>query len=74
MWLKRFRVMIDIKLLRENPKYYKQATLDKGYSAEVIDEVLILDKKLRELSKEGDDLINQKNKLGADVENRETKK
>jgi seryl-tRNA synthetase len=66
--------MIDIKLLRENPKYYKKATTDKGYSSDVVDLVLILDKKFRELTKEGDDLRSQKKKFGPSEEDRKNSK
>jgi len=66
--------MIDIKLLRENPEYYKKATTDKGYSSKVVNAVLILDKKFRELTKEEDDLRSQKKKFGSSEEDRKKSK
>lgn len=66
--------MIDIKLLRENPEYYKKATADKGYVNDIVDSVLILDKDLRALVKNEDELRSQKKKFGPSEEDRENSK
>lgn len=40
--------MLDIKLIRDNPDYYRQATADKGFTAGVVDELLKVDQLRRE--------------------------
>ncbi len=50
--------MIDIKLLRDNPEFIKQAVVRKGYKLD-IDEIIALDKRRRELIQEIEELRRQ---------------
>jgi len=55
--------MIDIGLLRENPDFFKKTTRDKGFDELVIDKLLEVDKKRRELLSDIESLRAKKNKL-----------
>ncbi len=55
--------MIDIKLLRENPEFFKKTTKDKGYDDQVIDQVLTVDKKMRTLKLKVDQLRAESNQV-----------
>ncbi|OGD08844.1 serine--tRNA ligase [Candidatus Amesbacteria bacterium RIFOXYB1_FULL_44_23] len=55
--------MIDLKLIREKPELVKSGILTKGYDATVVDRVLELDKKHRELLSETENLRAARNKL-----------
>jgi seryl-tRNA synthetase len=55
--------MLDIQFIRDNSKLVKKATTDKGLNPEVVDKVLILDKKRRELLSQVEELRATKNKL-----------
>jgi len=57
--------MIDIKLLRKDPDFFKRATRDKGYSDSTVDEVIRLDKELRKLINNEDDLRSKRKSLSA---------
>ena len=54
--------MLDINFIRENPDQVKKGIENKGYSTASVDEVLNLDKKLREL-------VGQVNSLRAERNN-----
>ena len=70
--------MIDIKFLRENPEIVKQNIKNKFqmHKIELVDEVIELDKKARELIVKGDELRSQRNSLSKEIGNlmREGKK
>ncbi len=54
--------MIDINLIRENPEKVKIGITNKGYTANLVDRVLELDQKRRELIQKVDDLRAEGNK------------
>ena len=61
--------MIDINILRENPELVK-ANIKKKFQDKklpVVDEILTLDKKKRELQQEGDALRAQRNALAKSI-------
>ena len=70
--------MIDIKFLRENPEIVKENIKKKfqDYKLPLVDEVLELDKKSRELKLNGDELRASRNSLSSQIGNlmREGKK
>ena len=70
--------MIDIKFLRENPEIVKENIRKKYqmHKIELVDEVIELDKKSRELIVKGDELRSQRNSLSKEIGNlmREGKK
>jgi len=53
--------MIDIKLLRQKPEFFRKATKDKGYSDAVVDEVLFVDAQLRQLISREDNIRSERN-------------
>jgi len=55
--------MLDIQFIRDNPDKVKKAAKDKGLNPEVVDRVLELDKKRRELLVEVEELRAERNKL-----------
>ena len=61
--------MIDIKFLRENPDLVKE-NMKKKYQEHklvLLDEVIELDQKYREMTKHGDDLRAQRNSLSSEI-------
>ena len=70
--------MIDIKMLRENPEIVKENIKRKfqNHKLVLVDEVLELDQKNREVKLKGDDLRNQRKTLSSQIGNlmREGKK
>ncbi len=56
-------IMLDIKLLREEPEKVKQGVADKGVDPKLIDVFLALDARWRAIKKELDDLKAAHNKL-----------
>ncbi|MBR1802474.1 MAG: serine--tRNA ligase [Clostridia bacterium] len=63
--------MIDIKLLRENPELVKENIKKKfqNHKLVLVDEVLELDAKNREVKLRGDDLRSQRNSLSSQIGN-----
>lgn len=59
--------MINIKLLRENPDIIKEALKKRGYETEVVDVLLELDRKRREIIKEEDSLRKIRNEKSKEV-------
>ena len=61
--------MIDLNLIRENPQLVKENIKKKfqDYKLPLVDEVLTLDKKKRELQQEGDNLRTQRNVLAKQI-------
>ncbi|MCQ2538246.1 MAG: serine--tRNA ligase [Lachnospiraceae bacterium] len=61
--------MIDIKFLRENPEVVKQNIKNKFQDSKLplVDEVIELDKKNREMKQEADSLREQKNKISKQI-------
>ncbi len=70
--------MIDIKFLRENPEVVKENIQKKFqiHKVDLVDEVIELDKKARELIVKGDEMRSQRNNLSKEIGNlmREGKK
>ena len=60
--------MIDIKLIRENPQKFKDASKAKNISAD-IDKLLELDAKLRENKQRLQDISTEKNSIFEPVSN-----
>ena len=58
--------MLDIQFIRDNAAKVKQATEDKGFDASVIDELVKVDVKRRELIQQVEAIRATKNKLGRD--------
>lgn len=58
--------MLDIKLIREQPEVIKTGVADKGYDTAVVDEVVELDKKHRQLISEVESLRAKRNQLTKD--------
>lgn len=58
--------MLDIQFIRDNVAKVKQATEDKGFDASVIDELVKVDVKRRELIQQVEAIRATKNKLGRD--------
>ena len=58
--------MLDIQLIRDNPDKIKKATEAKGVEPKIVDQVLELDKKRRELLQQIEEIRARKNKLGKD--------
>lgn len=54
--------MLDINFIRENTEKVKKGVADKGYPVELIDKVLELDQKRRELIQQSDELRAEGNK------------
>ena len=63
--------MIDIKFLRENPDLVKENIKKKfqDHKLELVDEVLVLDNKNREVKLKGDELRNSRNTLSSQIGN-----
>ena len=63
--------MIDIKFLRENPEVVKENIRKKFqmHKVDLVDEVIELDKKSRELILKGDELRSQRNSLSKEIGN-----
>ena len=61
--------MIDIKLIRENPNLVKENIKKKfqDYKIDLVDKVLELDKKNREVKLNGDDLRMNRNSLSSKI-------
>lgn len=53
--------MLDINLIRQQPELVKNACANKQLNPDVIDELLAIDAKRRELQKQGDDIRQQSN-------------
>ena len=59
--------MIDIKLIRENPKIVKESQKKRGLDGKDVDRVLELDKKWREMKQETDNLRAERNKSSQEI-------
>lgn len=53
--------MLDIKLIRKNPEFIRESIKKRGYSEEIIDEFLKIDKERLDLLKEFEELKHQLN-------------
>jgi seryl-tRNA synthetase len=58
--------MLDLELIRQNPEAIKEATRKKQRDPVVVDEVLRLDKKRRELLQKVEDLRAERNKISSE--------
>ena len=61
--------MLDIKFVRENPEIVKENIKKKFQDAKLplVDEVIALDKKSREIKQKGDNLRSEKNKASKEI-------
>lgn len=59
--------MLDIKLIREKPEEIKNQLKKKNFSPEVIDTILLIDKKRREIISEVEQLKAKNNKVSAEI-------
>lgn len=58
--------MIDINLIRENPEQVKEGVRKKGYDASLVDEVLVFDKKHKDVLQKVEKLREERNWLAKD--------
>ncbi len=58
--------MIDIKLIRENPESFKKAARDKHFDVD-IDKLLETDQQLRDVKKQLQDIVSEKNRIGKSI-------
>jgi seryl-tRNA synthetase len=66
--------MIDIKLIREDPKLVKENTKSRGYDEKIVDEIIKLDKDWRKLKSDDDDLRAKRNKISEEINQSKKKK
>ena len=59
--------MIDIRDLRENPQTYRTGARHKGVSEQTVDELLQVDRELRELQTKLQELTAEKNRIGKEI-------
>lgn len=59
--------MIDIKLIRENPKIVRENLKNRGMSEKSLDEFIALDKEWRELKQKNDNLRAERNKISEEI-------
>lgn len=67
--------MLDIELIRQNPKKIKKGAKAKGYDCDrTIDQILELDKKRREVLQKAENLRAEKNKISKDLKEKPDQK
>ncbi len=59
--------MLDLKFIRENSGLVKKNCKNRGYDADLVDEILGLDEKWRLLKKQDDDLRAARNKISKEI-------
>lgn len=59
--------MLDIRLFRENPEYVKNALKNRNYDTSIVDEIVSLDAKVRQLTNEVNQLRAQRNNISKRV-------
>ena len=59
--------MIDIKALRKDPNFFKDALKKRGYEVEIIDEVLKIDKEWRDVTTKINELRAKRNEISKEV-------
>ncbi len=59
--------MIDIKALRKDPDFFKDALKKRGYEVEIIDEVLKIDKEWRDVTTKINELRAKRNEISKEV-------
>ena len=61
--------MLDIKFIRENPEIVKENIRKKFQEKKLVlvDEVIALDIKIRELKQKGDELLKERNNLSGEI-------
>lgn len=59
--------MLDVKMLRENPKTVKESLKKRGMDEKEVDSFLELDEKWRSLKQESDDLRSERNKISQKI-------
>ncbi len=60
-------VMLDIKLIRENPNIVKESQRKRGFPVEDVDRLIILDKEWRQLKEDIDNLRARRNKISKEI-------
>ena len=61
--------MLDIKLVRENPKLVRENNKKRGYEVKLIDDILEIDEKWRKLKLDGDKIRSERNKVSQEINN-----
>ncbi|MCX7928802.1 MAG: serine--tRNA ligase [Patescibacteria group bacterium] len=61
--------MLNVQFIRENPEKVKKGVSDKQYDASLVDKVLVIDKKRRQLIQELQDLRTKRNSIANAVKN-----
>jgi len=62
--------MIDIKILRNNPEILKTSLSKRNFNnIDIVDEMISLDKRLREIQTENDNLKQKRNKISQEIPN-----
>ncbi len=59
--------MLDIKLIRENPRKVRDNCRKRAYDPDLVEEILALDEKWRKLKKEDDNLRAARNKISKQI-------
>jgi len=59
--------LLDIRLFRENPEYVKNALKNRNYDTSIVDEIVSLDTKVRQLTNEVNQLRAQRNNISKRV-------
>ncbi|MEM4230861.1 MAG: serine--tRNA ligase, partial [Candidatus Pacearchaeota archaeon] len=59
--------MLDIKLIREKPDFVRKNCKNRGYDEKLVDNVLELDRKWRELKGKDDNLRAERNKVSQEI-------
>lgn len=58
---------MDIRLFRENPEYVKNALKNRNYDTSIVDEIVSLDAKVRQMTNEANQLRAQRNNISKRV-------
>jgi len=59
--------MLDIKLMRQDPAFFKKALQKKGNFSKIIDELLKIDEKNRKMNQRRDEFKNKQNKISKKI-------
>jgi len=59
--------MLDIQLIRENPEKVKKGVADKQYDSSIVDKIIDLDKKYRQILKDVENLRAEKNRIAREA-------
>lgn len=59
--------MLDIKLFRNDPEFLKDKVAKRGMDTKVVDDVLSLDDKRRELIRKAEEMKAERNKVSGEI-------